>query len=495
MKKAWHHRFLLWIHKSDAQLYFLIGLVTAIFVSLRLYQLPRTLFFFNDMGRDLLVLWQSWEAKKPFLLGPQNSALPFNQPALYFYALYPIFLLSRMSLYTHTLTFWLITGSILLFLAKLLWSWRIALRVFVGAVWLMAIQPEYVIQNRFIWNPSFVAPFTLLAFFAYWKTQNFTAHQSQPWKWIWLWAFGLATALAFSYSVIPIVAAFVLLILWQWRWQAWKFAVALGSVSVFWQLPTLAFEFRYHWQLTRAVFSGVRPTQVGISAFDKLLALQDFFWHTTSPTLATLATFFLIGVLLINIWLVVKKNHQTRDEAFVLAGILSLLTLVITLVIPVGVQSHYVFGLFTLLLILLASLRKQLLIITFCLLAFSWLQPGVVKTYWKVPWRTVADLSACGQLVCSQIHEPVFVSTQSNFHPFHNGPEWRFIFAKSGCQVKAIETENGLAQTMLVVADNGEYQHGKTTYNELSLFGADQASESGVITCPAKVKVHVLKKM
>jgi len=494
MRNTWHQRLSTWAQKPDLKWYFLLGFVLAVFIGLRLYRLPSTLFFFNDMGRDLLVVWQSWEAKKPFLLGPQNSALPFNQPALYFYALYPVFLLSKMSLYTHTITFWLFTGLIVLGLSKWLWSWRPAFGVLLGTIVLIALQPEYVIQNRFIWNPSFVAPLVLVAFFAYWKTRSLGSSSKLNWKWLWLWAFGLATALAFSYSVAPLVVAFVGMILWQWRWHAWKFAVAMTSVSIFWQLPTLAFELRYHWQLTRAVLSGERPAQVAVSAVDKLIAIRDFFWHAATPTLATVATILVVSLVVANIWLILKTKRQARDEAFILAGVLSVLTPIVTLIIPVGIQSHYIFGLFTVFLITLASLRLRLLVPAVLLLSAIWMQPGVVNKYWLTPWRTVADLSACGELVCSQIKEPVFVSTQSSFHPFHNGPEWRFIFAKSGCQVKAIETENGQAQTMLVVADKGEYHHGKTTYNELSLFEAEIASEKEIISCSDSVRVHRLEK-
>lgn len=494
MRNLWHDWPISKKMKPAARLYFIFGFILAVFIAIRVFRLPSTLFFFNDMGRDLLVLWQAWAAKKPFLLGPQNSALPFNQPALYFYSLFPAFLLSGMSLYTHTITFWLITGTILLGVSRWLWSWRSAFIVFLCTLWLMALQPECIIQNRFIWNPSFVAPLVLLAFLAYWKTRVKTNGKAPQWKWIWLWAFALATAFAFSYSVAPLLLAFVVIILWQWRWQAWRFAVALITTSVVWQLPTIAFELRYHWQLTRAVLAGNRPEQVAVSVGEKLSALQNFFWHLPSSQWSLVASCGVIAILVANMFVIRQTSAQDRDQSFLLAGTLSLLTILFTLLIPVGVQSHYVFGLFTLLLLTLASLRGKMLISVIGLCSVIWLWPVVRGQYWQKPWRTMADLESCGQLVCSQVKQPVFVSTQSSFHPFHNGPEWRFIFAKKGCQVKAIETENGQAQTMLVVADNGEYQHGKTSYNELSLFDAQKARVASIMTCQPNVKVYVVER-
>jgi len=65
----------------------LISLLAILFVILRLYNINNSLFFINDTGRDMAVL-QSWQntGKIP-LLGPQTSALPINQSAIYFYLL------------------------------------------------------------------------------------------------------------------------------------------------------------------------------------------------------------------------------------------------------------------------------------------------------------------------------------------------------------------------------------------------------------------------
>jgi hypothetical protein len=479
-----------WLTKPQTKTTLLTVFVLAIFFFLRLYRLPSSLMFFNDIGRDLLVVWQSWSQKKPFLLGPQNSALPFNQPALYFYWLYPIAVLSGMSAYTHTVTFLL---TIVAILGSLFWIVRKGQTlqlILLSTLWLFAIHPQYIIQNRFIWNPSFVAYFLLLAMFAY-----FLILKRWDKKWLWLWAFGLSTAIAFSYSVVPTMLAFALLIVWQWRKKSWPFALSLTATSVWWQLPTILFELRYQFQLTKAVLWGERPVQESVTLLEKLNQLLNLFWDGRSDWEIPLLTGFLIVMVTMNWWFIrrtPKPVKLERDQVFSTTSWLTLLTLVLSLIIPIGVQSHYVFGLFTLVFVLVASLRPKLLLITLATMTLWWLQPRFTDIYFRPASRTIAQLEECAALVCERLTEPIFVSLEAGYHPYHNGPEFRFFFSKHGCQVKAIETENHLAQTMAVVVDQGQYEHGRTRFNELTLFGESQEKE--VIACPGNIQIHVLER-
>lgn len=473
------------------------GFVLFIWSLLRLVRLPETLYFFNDMGRDLLVVWQSWHDKKPFLLGPQNSALPFNQPALYFYLLYPAFLLTGMSLYTHTVTFMTVAGGLLLAMTKWLWASkrRAWILVWLPLIWLMAIQPEFVAQNRFIWNPSFVAYSLLPALFCYvLLLSRRDASSNLSWKssLLWFWALVLGTALAFSYSVIPFALAWSTLILWQWRAQSWKFAASLVAVSIMWQIPTLAFELRYNFQLTRAVLWGERLPQVNLGWWEKLQQLSGYFTGSNTDWI-NLMIWLGIALLVVFNWRQIRQTPaQHPDTSFKLGLTLTTLTLIFTWLIPVAVQAHYVFGLFMAILLMIASLRPKFLLIALAGLTVWWLQPALLKRNINEPPRTLAQTEQCGQIVCKQISEPVFVSVESGLHPYHNGPEWRFILAKHGCDVKAIELEPKAAGQMIVVEDNGTYHHGQTDFYELGLFGPSNVVDK--IDCTDGIGAIVLKK-
>ena len=72
-------------------------LLILLFLFSRLFNLNSTMFFINDMGRDMLVIRDWLDSGKPPLLGPQTSALPINQTALYFYMMLPGYLLTNGS--------------------------------------------------------------------------------------------------------------------------------------------------------------------------------------------------------------------------------------------------------------------------------------------------------------------------------------------------------------------------------------------------------------
>ena len=84
---------------------YLLGIfLIVLFLFLRFYKLQDSFFFYNDMGRDLLVLLDMIQNHKPVLLGPQTSALPINQSPLYYYLLLPFYLIFDKSFLTANLT-------------------------------------------------------------------------------------------------------------------------------------------------------------------------------------------------------------------------------------------------------------------------------------------------------------------------------------------------------------------------------------------------------
>lgn len=86
----------------------------------------------------------------------------------------------------------------------------------------------------------------------------------------------------------------------------------------------------------------------------------------------------------------------------------------------------------------------------------------------------------------------MFVSLQG-FYGFHAGPEYRFVFKKAGCDIKDVETEPSAASFMATVIDNSTYEHGKTAYNELTLFGSSKVDHA--YTCDGNIQVMILKKI
>jgi len=101
---------------SNHWLRFGLFLITlGLFVFLRVFAITQNLHLFGDLGRDLFVL-QKWSNNllKPPLLGPQTSVVSFNQSAIYFYYLFPFFLLMSHSVYST------LVASIMLYISILL---------------------------------------------------------------------------------------------------------------------------------------------------------------------------------------------------------------------------------------------------------------------------------------------------------------------------------------------------------------------------------------
>src|SRR5579859_5725503 len=133
----------------------------AFFLFTRFYKLPTSFFYFNDMGRDSLALLDWAQTGKPPLLGPQTSALPFNQGAVYYYLLYPLFRLMQHSPFSAILTsaiVYVVTFSALFYFLR---NKPTQVRALFVSIFFITIIPQYIIQQRFVWNPSLATPFLL----------------------------------------------------------------------------------------------------------------------------------------------------------------------------------------------------------------------------------------------------------------------------------------------------------------------------------------------
>lgn len=464
--------------------------ILAIFLFLRLWAIRDGFFFFNDMGRDMLVLQQWRDSGKPPLLGPQNSSLPFNQPGLYFYWLMPLFLLFSGSPFSSIFTLVLTMSAFFLAGAYLLRKKPEWPSVFLGFSWLVALHPTHIQQNRFVWNPSFVTPFFATAVIALvWLREKWTVRRVQ------LFAFCLAAAVSFSYSVAPAAVAVVLLILWWWRTEVKKIfflGASLAAWTLFFQIPTLVFELRYNFQLTKAVLNSPETTHEGLEWSVKLQQLLS-----TSTGLAGVGQTLLIGaflscVVLNLVWLKRSASFSVREKAFFSFLPLFVTTLVLTLVAPVPLHAHYIFAIVTLAFLVVATLHKRLAIGFIVLASLAWLHPTVLQKHFIPARRSFEVLMACMRQVCEAENEPLFVSVQSSYHPYHNGPEFRFALGESGCKVKSIELEPQAAQRMTVVEDGGLYEHGKTDFYELALFGPSKVAEN--YNCTDDLSVVILEK-
>jgi hypothetical protein len=188
-----------------------------------------------------------------------------------------------------------------------------------------------------------------------------------------------------------------------------------------------------------------------------------------------------------------RKLNEARNLSLLTFSIFAL-TFLLTLVVPVSVQAHYIFGLVASALVTIAFLPKRISGAFMLIAAAAWLQPQSLDIYYKPAFRTVGQMLSCFQQVCQvQGKEPLYVSVQAGFHPFHNGQEHRYLLTKAGCQVKAIEREPNAAKNMAVVVDSSVYEHNKTAYNELTLYGPSTVKQE--FNCQDNFQVILLESV
>lgn len=358
-----------------------------LFLFLRIYKIDTSLLFFNDIGRDFLVLFNWQESGKPPLLGPQTSALPYNQSTVYFYLLYPIFILSNHSPFATIITcviFYLAIFSLgLVYLNK----HKFLQRSFLLSFFLLTIHPQVITQNRFVWNPSFTIPLILISFYSFYLLQEKFNKKN-----LLIFVLSLALAVSLSYSIAPLLIAFMLLSLVLF-WKQYRFFIIwlMTGISLFsWNLPAVAFELRHNFLLTNLLIHGEKLQQTAISLSQKIADTLYFAFYNHNPK-QTLALLLLLATLAgINVYY--KKKEKLYKEPLTQALALLFLTIVVTFFVPVSMQAHYIFAILTLGPIIISLFNWLSFTLATICLSLIYLSPNQLNSYF-----TPAKLASISQ--------------------------------------------------------------------------------------------------
>lgn len=144
--------------------------------------------------------------------------------------------------------------------------------------------------------------------------------------------------------------------------------------------------------------------------------------------------------------------------------------IILSFVIPITVRAHYIFAILISFFSVLFFIKKPIKVFILSLLLFFYFLPIINKQYFKNASRTYEQISSCFKKFCSSFKEAIYVSVISDFHPYHYGPEHRYLLIKNGCLVFNIEEDKNKTDLMLVILDSGKFSQ-KTKYYELELFG------------------------
>ncbi len=468
--------------------HYLLSLIAVciIFIFLRLFQLNQSLLFFNDIGRDYWVLFNWQQSWKPPLLGPQTSALPYNQSAVYFYLLMPMFLLSGQSPYASVMTLIIFYLSGIALIYKLTKNTKQLQLPILISLLIISIHPQIIIQNRFVWNPSFLPILILIALVSWllllkdWKL-----------KYLFIATFSISLATSLNYSAGPALVAFIIssALIFRSKIKTLWFAGMTFVSVIFWNIPTIVFELRHHFLLTNLLINGEKLTQTTTGWYEKTLELISL-----AMTSIPLEVQFIVGIcLVICIFVHYFSKYKLFSSFFYPSVLVLALTVMITLVIPISIQAHYIFAVLTVAIFTTSLLKIKLFIPLSCLLIAYWIRPTQLNTYFSPSYRSFSQSLQCAEKICSSLSVPVFLSVQSDIHPYHNGMEWKYLLARSGCVIKELDTQIDGANTMVVIVDHSKYEHGKTAYNELTQFG--ESKQINEIFCSDKLWSVIIQRI
>jgi len=382
-----------------------------LFLFLRFYRINNSLLFQNDMGRDLLVLQEWQERGTPPLLGPPTSALPINQSPIYYYLLYPIFLLTQKSpltaLYLNALLY---VGSFLLGLYFFHQNPRFQ-KILFFSFFLICLHPQYIIQSRFIWNPSLVTSFIITSVFAFyfWLTNSKNTI-------LWLFSLSVALAVSLSYSIAPLLIAYLFYYLIFSRQKILRFFLTLTFSFGIINLPLLFFYTR-QFIVTKTFSIQGQAFQTGNNPVSKILDFGHYVFSLNNQPLIFL--FFIL--LIISLILIFLHSHDNLKKYL---SFLTLATVIFTLVSPFNLQAHYIFALTSLLFLFTSSLPTLLLLPIVIIFTFISLNPSSLQNYFQSAPRTYKQMNSCYQKFAKTSKSrplspfnPVFIHTTSVLKP------------------------------------------------------------------------------
>ncbi|MFZ1721137.1 MAG: glycosyltransferase family 39 protein, partial [Microgenomates group bacterium] len=340
---------------------------------LRLYNIPSTVQFLGDQGRDAIIVSKIFKEGDLAFIGPVTSVGNLYLGPLYYYFMLPFLWLSYPSplgpVYA-VAALSIFTTSLMYLLGKHMFGKRTALI----ATALFAFSSTVVTYARFSWNPN-PAPFvSLWIVYSVWRSFN------DPRWWV-VAILGLSVIIQLHYLTLLTFPAVGII----WLYQVWSKSkskkleiasilkpTAIGVVIfVISLLPLLLFDLKHNWLNTRAFYemffgeSEISPQS--LSTGQKLLSalaethgrsLHILFEITIGKVRSLNTVLLLAGIAAVAQLLRSKYKHQ-----------LGLRVLLVFFLVSVGgtafyqhtIFDHYIAYLFPITMFLLAILINELL--------------------------------------------------------------------------------------------------------------------------------------
>lgn len=265
----------------------LVVVMLVIGTVLRFWNIPATVQFLGDQGRDALVVSRIFREYDPVFIGPVTSVGNMYLGPFYYYFMLPFLMITYPSPLGPVYA--VAAVSVLaLFLIYRLGREMVGERAALLAMFFMTCSSIVLYFSRFSWNPNiapFVAMVMIYAVYRAWK--------DQPWFWVLVSAcFSILIQLHYLALVSGAAAGVIWLISiferrgWQQKRQLlaqlWKPTIAAILVFVLSLTPLVLFDFRHDWLNARAFTS--MATHLSETGDAGRVTPTEKFWQVTTET-------------------------------------------------------------------------------------------------------------------------------------------------------------------------------------------------------------------
>lgn len=329
----------------------ILVILAAIALGLRVWNLPGSLHFLGDQGRDALIVAKIFQEGDLVFIGPVTSVGNMYLGPFYYYFMLPFLWLSYPSPLGPA--FAMAIFGVATVLGLYLWGRKlVGERAGLIAGLLMTFSVVAISLSRFSWNPN-LAPFVSLAM----MYATYLAWQKNPKYWLLV---GLLFAILLQLHYVTILAGAAAVVIWLisfgQRFRSKKLqplvmpTIGALAILVISFVPLLLFDFKHDWTNFKALGSLLTSDQNFTQAEQRLGGLETVIRETHGRAMHVLFEFtigkqrqlnsllLLITILLTGLF--VYRDHKKHQPQ---AGVIVVIVWLLVGVLGLSFYQHSVF--------------------------------------------------------------------------------------------------------------------------------------------------------